>query len=250
MKLIWTYNFNVNMDGMKKWHSEVLTEFYKLSITTAKKLGYHTIIYTNSTHSHIFKPYVDEIITVEDYEGSPLFDSFKIKVLEDRNDDFYLIDGDVILNSRIPEMDVDITFDAYEAEFWKHTYGDQIKELLKLNINDTLPIFNEKAEKIFNGEDKIFNCGLLRITNKKLKDVYVDYWKRFNSFVKTNGQLLNKDQTLVAGQYILTMIAKEMDSTVYPLSKILGEENDYYRHYVGKIKFSVKPPFIGDKRLF
>lgn len=250
MKLIWTYNFNVDMGGMKKWHTEVLTEFYKTSIISAKKLGYETIIYTNAERSYIFEPYVDEVVFLEDYENSPLFDSFKIKVLEEREDDFYLIDGDLILNAKLPILDTDITFDAYEAEFWKHTYGNQIDELLKLNINNFLPIFDDKASNIFNGQEKIYNCGLLRITNKEIKNKYVTYWKKFNEFVKLNAKSLNHDQTLVAGQYILTMVAKETNSKVSPLSIILGEQNEYYRHYVGKIKFSVKPPFVGNKSLF
>jgi hypothetical protein len=238
------------MKGTKKWHTEVLTEFYKLSITTAKKLGYETIIYTNENHSHIFEPYVDEIVTLHDYEQSPLFDSFKIKVLEERSDDFYLIDGDVILNKKIPILDVDVTFDAYEEQFWKHTYGDQIEELKKLDINRYLPIFNDNGNKIFSGEEKILNCGLLRITKNETKNRYIFYWKRFNDFVKSNSKILNKDQTLVGGQYVLTMVCKEMNSTLSPLSEKLGEPNEFYRHYVGKIKFMVKPPYIENKKLF
>jgi hypothetical protein len=250
MNLIWTYNFNLKLDGIKKWHSEVLTEFYKKSIHTAKNLGYYTILYTNKDRSHIFEKYADEIITAEDYEESPMFDSFKIKVLEERNDDFYLIDGDVILNSRLPDFDVDITFDAYEKEFWKHTYGYQIKELLKFDINNDLPIFNEKADKIFSGEEKIFNCGLLRIRNRETKELYIKYWKDFNNFLKRKGKLLNLEHTLVGGQYILTMVAKEMKSSVKPISEILGEPNDYYRHYVGGIKFMEKVPWMEKKKIF
>jgi hypothetical protein len=243
MKLIWTYNYNANMVGAKQWHLDILTNFYKASIISAKKLGYETIIYTNTSHSHIFEPYVDEVICVDDYEQSPLFDSFKIKVLEERSDDFYLIDGDVILNSKLPELDVDVTFDAYESKFWKPTYGDPLKELRSIGVNDVIPLFYiEKAEKMF-------NCGILRITNKELKKAYVCHWKRFNQFVKDNKYRLFLDHTTVGAQYILTILSKEMGVKWEPLSEFLGNQNQYYRHYAGRIKYKIKAPSLEIKTL-
>lgn len=243
MNLIWTYNFNVHRDGMENRHYNVLIDLYRASMVSAKKLGYNTILYTNQDRVDFFQDYVDEIITAENYEDSPLFDSFKIKVLEERNDDFYLIDGDVILSSRLPVLDVDVTFDAFETNYWADTYGEPIKELNAMGINDIIPLFDTKRA------EKVFNCGLLRITNETLKKRYVDYWKRFNQFIKDNWDGLRLDHTSVGAQYILTILAKNMGVTFSPLSEFLGDQNQYYRHYAGRIKYKIKIPSPETKRL-
>ena len=236
MKLIWTYNFNVFRDGMENRHYNVLIDLYRTSMVSAKNLGYETILYTNPDRVNLFEDYVNEIVVAENYEDSPLFDSFKIKVLEERNDDFYLIDGDVILNSKLPILDRDVTFDAFETKFWKPTYGDPIKELDGIGINEIMPIFKvDRAEKMF-------NCGLLRITNQKLKETYVSYWKRFNGFIKENKNTLILEHTSVGAQYILTTLTKEMGATYEPLSQFLGDQNQYYRHYAGRVKYRIKIP--------
>jgi hypothetical protein len=232
------------MGGMENRHYDILNNFYKISMISAKKLGYRTILYTNPDKTEIFKEYADEIITAENYEDSPLFDSFKIKVLEERNDDFYLIDGDVILSSRLPEFDADVTFDAYETRYWKTTYGDPIKELLSLGISEEMPIFNKtKAQKIF-------NCGLLRITNPDVAIKYISMWKEFNYFIKNNILKLKLEQTAVGAQYILTLISNDMGAKCIPISEFLGDQNKYYRHYAGKLKYTIKDNITETKKMF
>jgi hypothetical protein len=233
MKLIWTLDFNNKIDGAVFDYKERLIDFYKFSITKAKKLGYYTIIYTNQTCLDYFVNLVDEVIITETYENSPFFDSFKFKVLEERNDDFYLIDGDLLLENKLPIYDVDVTFDAYETKHYKETYGEPIIELLKLGYID------DPSVKFDPAPIKVFNCGLLRIKDQILKYEYIKQWKAINQFVIKHKNNMVHDQTAVAAQYLLTYLVSDTKHSYRPISGFLGRKNQYYRHYHGNSKYKI-----------
>jgi hypothetical protein len=234
MKLIWTLDFNNEIKYVEFDYKSKLIDFYKFSISKAKKLGYYTIIYTNKACEDYFVNLVDEIIFLEKYEDSFFFDSFKFKVLEERTDDYYLIDGDVILESKLPIYDEDVTFDAYETNHFKDVYGDAISELLELDTNNQLPI------KITTDIIKVINCGVLRITNTRLKEEYVKCWKQFNKLVKNHKIKYVNQQTAVSAQYLLTVLVDQMKCTYKPISVFLGRKNQYYRHYHGNSKYKIE----------
>ena len=110
MKLIWTYDINAKQ--LSEVNRTILTNYYILSIKSAKNLGYYTIMYCNSSIKDFWSDYVDEVNEVDNYENSLLWDSFKIKVLEERDDEFCLIDGDVILHDRLPEFYNEVDIDG------------------------------------------------------------------------------------------------------------------------------------------
>jgi hypothetical protein len=243
MKLIWTLNFNIESNDVIRENRKILINFYVKSITTAKQLGYVTIIYTNESNRHVFDSLVDEFIPLESYCDSILFDSFKIKVLEERTDDFYLIDGDLILNSVLPVFDVDVTFDSYEISHWKMAYGDSINELMGLGINEIFPDFSSKTIKIL-------GCGLLRIPNLKNRLDYVDNWKKFSIFINNNITQIKNNPTAVGAQYLLTMLIKNNGLSVKPLSEVLGQQNEFYKHYIGQSKYNINDSNGHSKKLF
>ena len=234
MKLIWTFNSNVNFGVQVGLHTPerqtILLNYYIHSINTAHKLGYYTIIYCDSLLKEYFITVADEVIILESYENSPLWDSFKIKVLEERNDDFALIDGDVILHNKLPVFKSDITFDSYEINNFKLNYKAILNDLTNMGIGDVLDIWVNK-------QLPIISCGILSVKNAELKQKYVSSWKIYNKFIIDNIDKVDIDfATMVGAQYLLTILAEGLEQT--KLSNFVGEDTKYYKHYCGPLKYN------------
>lgn len=250
MKLIWTYNSNIKVrsdDPLSIFYPSVentnkrkiiTINYYLLSIKNAKKLGYETIIYTDNDSSKYFKGIVDEIVLVSDYEASPLFDSFKFKVLEDRSDDFCLIDGDLILHSKLPTFTSEVTFDSYEKNSWSNVYEKTINTLTELGISKVINFWS-------NNKTDIMCCGLLSFNNEKIKRLYLGLWKEFNIFIKNNQDSIDLDfATAIGAQYLLTLLLKKHNINYSNMSNELGKINEYYHHHNGDLKY--KTPIVAD----
>ena len=233
MKLIWTYNGKANVGKVTNDRRVTLINYYILSILSAKKLGYYCIIYTNKEEITYFEDIVNEIVELNEYEGSILTDSFKIKVLEERNDDFCLIDGDVILKDKLPEFNNGIMFDTYEIGNWKGEYEETVNKLTKLGISETIPFW-------IGSRVNVINCGLLRITNKNDRNIYVTFWKKYNNWLKDkfeNNDINLYSATMIGAQYLLTLIVEFYEINPLCLNKNMGETGKYYTHHFGEIKF-------------
>lgn len=234
MKLIWTYNSDVNFGVQVGLHTPerqtILLNYYIHSIKTAGKLGYYTIIYCDSKLTDYFQDVADEVIVCGSYEKSPLWDSFKIKVLEERTDDFILIDGDVILYNKLPNLTSDITFDSYEINNFKLNYKEILNDLTNIGIGEVLDVWVNK-------QLPIISCGVLSIKNNDLKQKYVSNWKIYNKFIIDNIDKVDIDfATMVGAQYLLTILAQENTKT--NLSNLVGGDNEYYKHYCGPVKYN------------
>ena len=234
MKLIWTYNSNVVFGKEVGNHTperiRILINYYIHSIQTANNLGYYTIIYCDARSKYYFNDIADEVIVVSSMEQSPLWDSFKIKVLEDRTDEFCLIDGDVILHSKLPEFLEDIMFDSYELNNFKHNYKSILDDLESIGIQSEITDW-------VNMQIPIISCGLLSIRNESLKEKYIYNWKLYNKFIIKNIDKVDIDlATMVGAQYLLSILAREVSHK--KLSDLVGIDNPYYKHYCGPIKYN------------
>lgn len=234
MKLVWTYNSNVtfgNQMGQKTIEREtILINYYICSIQSAIKLGYYTIVYCDKTSYIHFKDTANEVIVLDSYQNSSLWDSFKIDVLENRNDDFCLIDGDVILHNKLPEFTTDITFDSYEINNFKYNYEDVVDALTNIGISNVIDCWENKRIPII-------SCGILHIMNNELKQKYIFYWKKYNEFISQHLNNFDIDLiTMVGAQYLLSILAQNLSHT--KLSNLVGVNNLYYKHHCGPSKYN------------
>jgi hypothetical protein len=220
----------------------LLINHYLFSIESAKKLGYSTKIYTNTDSIELFKNVVDEVIVIDDYENSPLFDSFKIKVLEDETGEYFLIDGDVILHSKLPNLKYDLLFDTYETNNWV-IYSKTIEKLTNFGLKNEINEWNST-------KTNIFNCGILKFNNEEFKNIYIEKWKKYNQFILNNlDEIWDNDNnvkwfdsninniTSVGAQYLLTILSSYYDIKSTFLQEKLQVKGKYYCHYSGNIKY-------------
>lgn len=240
MKLIWTYDSRVKLTYVDTEKRGIMEEFYKKSIQAAKELGYYTIIYTDPYSKIKFEGLVDEIIIVDTYDITIIFDYLKIKVLEERTDEFCLLDGDLLLHKKLPKFTEDIIFDTYEKYSWQHDYKFGVEKITNSNINDIIPYWTGKRIPIF-------NCGILYIKDREIRLKYVNLWKKMSNWIikfenefnidLRTGVTLISQFTCIISQYLLTIFSIENNLIVKPLNNKMGEIGKYYKHYYGGTKF-------------
>lgn len=229
MNLIYTFDKNVHKDDLHKF--EVIKSYYINSINSAKKLGYKIEIYTNT---NIFNDYVD--ISHHINNEFTFWDGFKtLPLLENTNG--VLVDGDIIFDSKLPQLsnDTDLYFDGWES--WLDLYSKCVIELDELGIKDIIPEWESIPQRVI-------NIGLLKINNSELRDLYLDRWYKMYKFCnqhKNNMKYFYMCCT-IASQYLLTLLSKNYK--IKNISNRLGKPNGYYTHFVGQQKYNSNPPSI------
>lgn len=202
------------------------------SIESARKVGYTNIELYTDDREFAKGLDIDKVHYIsDDYE---IWDSFKIWVLENRNDDYFLSDNDVIYYDKIPfENGVDIYFDGYEVLSWDMFYKPTMSYLEKNLIFNTIPIWSYSKRKVI-------NIGILKINNQKLKDDYIRYWKSLYYISKDDIESNNENYiniTQIISQYLLTLLVAEFN---YIGKNYSGDDwtqhNLYYKHFAGNQK--------------
>jgi len=239
MKLIWTY---VNIDFKNKLYDNfkmtlkkkmILISYYIESIKSAKKLGYYCIIYTNKECFKYFEDLVVEILLIENYE-SVLFDGIKTHVLGTREDDYCLIDGDLILNKKLPKFEAEIVFDRYEMGNWTYGYKPTIDIFSNLGIEKYIDIWD--TQKV-----PIINTGLIYVKDKNLRKDWLRYSNICDEFIKKNNfeGFDIYSAGLIAGQYLFTLCVNKSKLEIMEFFNI---NDEYYTHHAGTVKYE-KPLF-------
>lgn len=224
IKLIWTFDKNVNQDDSKRKN---LLNYYKRSIYDAKSYGHPTAIYTNDTS---FKDLVDEF----NYVDLPMlfWDEFKTIPLMNNEEDFVLVDGDIIFHAPfIINPNVDLLIDCYEEFNWKQLYEIDVNTLTNyLKIQEVIPEWDGKRRAAF-------GTGILSFNNKEFQEIYYDRYQIFKEFVEENRSILDVSKcTAIGAQYLLATIANHYNYSVYNYSVKTRENNGIYTHYAGKKK--------------
>ena len=238
MRLIWTYDYGVFVDELANRNKIILLNLYTMSIQSAKRLGYHTIMYCTKNSISYFEGLADELHIVENKLNTPLYDYIKFQVLaEQEDDDYYLIDGDLILNFPLPIPTSDITFDAYENHFtdtgyFSEDYEEVVNGLTDLGLSNVIIEWNNP--KMF-----VINCGILNIKGKENRKLYIDRWQSYNSFVMNNiSKLPIKNLTNIGAQYLLTLIRDYHNWSYTKMEYGFGRKGYYYTHYAGDGKYT------------
>jgi hypothetical protein len=229
MKLIWTYNGKpVSIDKID-YKTIIRINLYITSISTAKRMGYETIMYCDKHSVTYFESFVDKIVVLEQYD-TPFWDSYKIDVLERETGDYCLIDGDIILHNKLPKFTADVTIDCLEIKTYKY-YKPTIQLLTEIGIKDIIPEWEDR-------EQNMVNHGILHFKNEEIKKLYLQKWKLYGEFIiKHRDKIDDMVYASLTSQYLLLLICNSVNASIEPLSHALGKMNKYYTHYAGDMKF-------------
>ena len=231
MKLVWTYDSKIQRGGKSDTTKIILLNYYLVSITSAKKLGYETVMYCDEDVYPYFENIVDELHLITPY-NTKIWDYLKIKVLEERTDDYCLIDGDLILEKQLPKFETDVVIDTFETANWGVEYYPIVSHLESLGIGNHVKEWNSIQKPIT-------STGLLYIKHHTDRMKYVDRWYRCNDFINNNNTNQNIDYiSLAGGQYLLTLLCTEYNWSITSLSQTLGKRCEYYKHDAGERKYN------------
>jgi hypothetical protein len=218
MDIVYTYKIPTytipNRDKYQK-------DWIEISSTSAKKVGYKTVLYTNDTSINT-SSFLDEVIYIEC--NSRLWDSLKIKVLKTRQDsNYFLSDYDIIYSKKLNfEDEYDLFIDGFETSkvTWDLVYKHPSK-VIEQNLKYNFWI----AEQI-----PVTNIGILKFNSIQLKDKYIKCWKQLEKDTLT----LNLDPNFLTAT--ITQLLLSHLTQKYCIKKFtdkLGEFNGYYQHYIG-----------------
>ena len=150
-----------------------------------------------------------------------------------RSDDFILIDGDVILKSKLPELKEDVVFDTYEVANWRDEYEPVINQFTDLGISEVVDVWSTDRKGVF-------SCGILYFKKDEFRKFYVEQWKKYNNFLNEILKTHEVDidvATMVGGQYLVTLCANHLGLSRSYITPHLGADGEYYKHHCGNLKY-------------
>lgn len=233
-RLIW----GIYLDETSSSDIFTLINYHRLSIKSANKLEYDCYLYAPK---YLHKYFTDLNVKLLDIPnvGNVFFDYVKNYILTVESGEYYLLDGDLILNKRIPSLDADVLYEKKEPQSWKLFYESQVNNLTRLGIKELVPEWS--GAKRFN----ILNIGFLYIKDPSFRKLWTERWKTVKEFVEEKVDQDHTEYTPIAAQYLLTELVD-----YYNLSRIDLHSNsahNTYVHYMGKIKYN--STFIPQDRL-
>lgn len=248
--LVYSYKFrslknaHIDLNLSETEHTKIVESWYKLSMLVAKKIGYRIALYTDCVDCS-FIDLADEVIIKEDYH-TLFWDSYKFIALEERDDNFILIDGDVILKQVFPDYKEDVIVDYMSRDRYKfyrlglEAYPESKNTLQQFYSNNVIDIFPE-----FDNTETVLipTTGVLKFNCDKKRYKYLESWKKLYKLTKDTN--INPEvATSVAAEYALGCLINKNSWSFRELShKIEGTYySPIYKHYMGKIKF--KPGII------
>ena len=240
--LVWGLYWHEDQLPIYKFDNKFWTyiNYYRLSIHSAKNLGYECHLYLSS---NIVKYFEDMNINLHEVPSlsSTFYDSINFYILETEHKNCPIIDGDIILYRRLPDLNADLIYEMPETNSWNWLYEFWVNEISNKNIQSIIP------EWTGDRRSRIVNIGLLYIKNNKLIELYNKRWNDFRIYIENNKSNIKYksdisstvEYTAMASQYILTEIVEYHKFTSQDYKSINRvESTPFYKHYVGTQKFT------------
>lgn len=224
-KLVWAF-YHVE-DKSEKFFTYI--NFNRLSIKRASSLGYKCKLITPE---FLFKYFNDLDLELEEFNSSysHFFDYTKHYILTNEKEPYIVIDGDLILNSRLPDLEADLIYEKPEVNNWSSMYEKYVNDCSNNDIKDIIP------EWTGNKRLEIINIGLINLLNSELKELYLDRWSKFRMFIESHNFDNLVDYAITGSQYLLTEILDYHKFTAIDYRR--NSNKNTYKHYLGNAKFN------------
>lgn len=235
-KLIYTYQKDLH--HLPNYiPDELILALYRECIRNNKQF-YYSVMYTTQEHKHLFVEHVDKVEIIDEKHDIYFQDDLKFYVLQKETPPYTIIDGDVILDSKLKIGIENVVYERIIKGDQPHTgvmeyILKMIEYLTKYNVKKSFPYW-----KTF---DHSYNLGILHINDNsfvsefikeytKLKNWYKTYVDKVEPKIKKNAVI-----EMATCTYFLSMFLKVNNFTVGVLNK-----DNSFTHYYGhnqKVKF-------------
>lgn len=236
--LIWDLNNINNSKNIKKFWTYI--NYHRLSIKRALDLDYNCHIYLSKNIEEYFKDLNVKIHVVPEL-NSTFFDFITNYILKSEHKNCYIVDGDLVLNKKLPNIKSEIICERLETNVWNSLYEPYVNSINKLNIKKIIPEWTGKKYS------QLINIGILKIENNEFIETYLNRWDKFKSFIVEQQNLLyyksevidTTEYTIIGAQYLLTELVHHYSLKCVELNSInYNIDIPYYNHYMGKQKFT------------
>ena len=240
--LTWGLYWHDNELSIYKFPNKFWTyiNYYRLSLKHAIDLGYECKLFISKNILEYFEDLDIEIILVP--ELTPTFyDSINFYILNSEYRNCPILDGDIILYRRLPEMNADLVYEMPETNSWEWLYEFWVDHINTRDIHKIIPEWTGTKRS------RIVNIGLLHVKNNELLDLYYKRWNDFRVYIENNKNSLKYkgdkidtvEYTTMASQYILTELVEYYGYTALDYKSLNRTESlPFYKHYVGVQKFT------------
>lgn len=236
--LIWNPN-NINHinNNIGFW---TYINYHRLSIKHALDLNYQCHIYISKNIEEHFKDLNVAIHIVPELNSS-FFDYITNYILKSEHKNCYIIDGDLILYKRLPDIQSEIICERLETNVWNSLYEPYVNSINKLNIKTIIPEWTGMKYS------QLINIGILKIKDNKFLKTYLSKWDIFKTFIEThknelyyrNNKINLSEYTIIGAQYLLTELVNYYNLEYLELNSVnYTTDTPYYVHYMGKQKFT------------
>ena len=153
-------------------------------------------------------------------------DDFKVHLLSIIDENEVLIDTDLFLFSPLKlEENYDIYVD-FRDESTKPWYKEYLNHFHKLGVNEIIPNFEQEFLDVP-------NIGILKITNKNLKQEYINIYNETKEWILSKDNLITKGVSIILGQYLLGLALHYGNYSPY----YCYNSKNRYLHFSGPKKF-------------
>lgn len=185
MKLIWTYSYELNRS--KRIPEDDMLKIFYHSIECGKRF-HKTCVYTDTPEKFIGK--VDEVIKLPSDFEIYFLDDIKFYVIENENSNYTLIDGDLFIDSPIPNVYPNIGTEVYIPHYRGIHYDKYNKVLENEGVSKVLPYWKSNLG--------YYNLGLIQIHKLQIEEFVKDYSKLKEFYKnKIEGTYFNKGNECV-----------------------------------------------------
>lgn len=214
----WTHKFQKLI--FNKAINRVQYELFEKSIESASKFYEYEILVDDFSYNMIADKF-DNVINVGNIQLEHA-DDFKVHLIENYADLNIIVDPDIIFHKEIDfNIDVDVIVERdYTA------YNNNYKMLFDNLINRKV----EQEFPNFLNSNIMVNIGFLKINNNKVKNLYIEYYKKLKKFMSDKKIKYNYYYSVILGQYMLTLACENLG--VVP-TLMIDNNSDCYTHYDG-----------------
>ena len=201
---------------------------YATSVALIHSHGHTIDLYTDEVGRELFSdiPYDNVYIIENRIDNHHFAASFKFEVLQRLNLDEILIDGDILL--RKPEIyrfidrkNPDVLVSFFEPHSYLSNYSEGISEnniQMFSDLSEIPFLYPYQVPKDFDKCDGWFNTSFIKISNQKLKDIWIqEYYENLNKIKDISN--INYWPDVILEQYNLTKLVNEYQFIGEPLIK-------------------------------
>lgn len=201
--------------------NDIIT-IYRECIVQNKKF-HKSKIYTTQESAHLFEDILDDIVIIDSNYKTYFQDDLKFYVLQNEESPFTLIDGDIILDSKLVFGNEDVVYEKIIED----------NHFIKMRQY----LLDYKVEHHFNywkNYDYTYNLGIVHINNTKFINEFINQYGRLKNWYIENVEIKKptlKYDTVIEMATCTFFLSMFLETHNYSIGVL--DDRNFFTHYSG-----------------